>query len=69
MEKLSSDKHMEYRLDVHDKRRGTSGKSERKEGVIMWQEPKINWIANDTLTALDFDRIEGNIQYLKELLG
>ena len=41
-----------------------------KEGDIMaWQTPKTNWQANDIPTALDFDRIEGNIQYLKELLG
>lgn len=37
--------------------------------MMEWQTPKTNWQANDSLTALDFDRIEGNIQYLKELLG
>jgi len=35
----------------------------------MWLEPKTDWTAADLPTALDFDRIEGNIQYLKELLG
>jgi len=35
----------------------------------MWQEPKVDWEGNDVPTAADFDRIERNIQYLKELLG
>ena len=34
-----------------------------------FQTPKTNWQANDALTALDFDRSEGNIAFLKELLG
>jgi len=32
---------------------------------MAWKEPKTDWQANDILTALDFNRIEGNIQYLK----
>ena len=31
-----------------------------------WQTPKLNWQATDVLTADDFNRIEGNTQYLKE---
>ena len=50
--------------------RGAFGKIERKEDDIMaWKEPKTDWQAADVPTAFDFDRIEGNIQYLKELLG
>lgn len=32
-------------------------------------EIKTDWAAADIPTALDFDRIEGNIKYLQELLG
>ena len=36
---------------------------------MAWQNPKTDWKAGDIPTASDFNRIEGNIQYLKELLG
>ena len=36
---------------------------------MAWQTPKTDWTAADLPTVLDFDRIERNIQYLKELLG
>ncbi len=36
---------------------------------MAWQTPKTNWQAADVPTPTDFNQIEGNIQYLKELLG
>jgi hypothetical protein len=36
---------------------------------MAWQNPNTDWKAGDVPTASDFNRIEGNIQYLKELLG
>jgi hypothetical protein len=33
-----------------------------------WQEPKTDWENADVVIANDFDRIERNIAYLKELL-
>lgn len=33
-----------------------------------WTLPRINWQAPNAVTAEDFNRIEGNIQYLKENL-
>jgi hypothetical protein len=35
----------------------------------MRKEPKTDWKNADLPTLSDFERIEGNIQYLKELLG
>lgn len=35
----------------------------------MWATPKTDWTAADVPTKLDFDRIEQNIKYLKDLLG
>lgn len=32
----------------------------------MWLEPKTNWVYNDTINVEDFNRIRGNISYLKE---
>ena len=41
-----------------------------KEGYLMnWTEPKTDWTNADVVRATDFDRIERNISYLKELLG
>jgi len=36
---------------------------------MEWTEPKTDWDGSDVPTAIDFNRIERNIQYLKELLG
>ena len=36
---------------------------------MAWQTPKTNWGAADLPVAIDFNRIERNIVYLKELLG
>lgn len=33
---------------------------------MAWQNPKTNWVAGDIPGAGDFNRIEGNTQYLKE---
>jgi hypothetical protein len=33
---------------------------------MAWQTPKTNWQAGDIPGAGDFNRIEGNTQYLKE---
>ena len=32
---------------------------------MAWQNPKTNWVAGDIPGAGDFNRIEGNTQYLK----
>jgi hypothetical protein len=36
---------------------------------MEWIEPKQDWTNADVVMSYDFDRIERNIQYLKELLG
>ena len=33
---------------------------------MAWQNPKTNWVAGDIPGAGDFNRIEGNTEYLKE---
>ncbi len=33
-----------------------------------WQEPKIDWLDSNLPTLSDFDRIERNIQHLKDTL-
>ena len=49
---------------------GTICPIDGKEGYMMeWAEPKLDWTNADLPTYPDFDRIERNIQYLKELLG
>lgn len=35
---------------------------------MNWQEPNENWADNNLPTFSDFDRIEKNIQYLKDIL-
>jgi hypothetical protein len=35
----------------------------------MFETPKTDWTAADVPSQHDFDRIEENIKYLKELLG
>lgn len=35
----------------------------------MWIEPKTNWVATDTVTADDYNRIAGNLYYLKDALS
>jgi len=37
--------------------------------MMEWAEPKLDWTDADLLTYPDFDRIERNIQYLKEYLS
>ena len=37
--------------------------------MMAWQTPKTDWANADLPTLSDFERIERNIQYLKELLG
>ena len=32
----------------------------------MWQEPKLNWQPTDYINSEDFNRIRGNIEYLKD---
>ena len=34
--------------------------------MAIWQTPKTNWSAEDGVMNTDFNRIEGNIQYLKD---
>lgn len=36
---------------------------------MEWQEPKTDWEDSDLVSTTDFQRIERNIAYLKELLG
>lgn len=36
---------------------------------MEWQTPKTDWMGNDVPTALDFNRIERNIEYLKFLVS
>lgn len=33
----------------------------------MWIEPKTNWVASDTISSSDFNRITGNLAHLKRL--
>ena len=33
----------------------------------MWQQPKIDWQAVDDVLCSDYNRIKGNIEFLKEL--
>ena len=33
---------------------------------MAWQTPKTNWQAADVVSKDDFNRIEGNAQYLKD---
>ena len=33
---------------------------------MAWQTPKTNWRAADVVSKDDFNRIEGNTQYLKD---
>ena len=35
----------------------------------MWEEPKIDWAANNAVTSDDMNRIENDTNYLKDLLG
>src|SRR5690606_22448945 len=41
-----------------------TSKIRREEDVMAWQNPKTNWVAGDIPGAGDFNRIEGNTQYL-----
>lgn len=34
---------------------------------MAWREPKMDWVSTDHLNAEDYNRIIGNIAYLKEL--
>lgn len=34
--------------------------------VTKWQEPKVNWTANDRFNFVDYNRIKNNLQYLHE---
>lgn len=36
--------------------------------MAVWTEPKTDWEASDQVTALDFNRIERDIEYLKMLV-
>lgn len=33
----------------------------------MWKEPKTDWVSDDYINAEDYNRIIGNIAYLREL--
>lgn len=33
----------------------------------MWTEPKTNWVSTDKFNYTDYNRIKGNIEYLREL--
>lgn len=33
----------------------------------MWQKPKTDWTENDKFNAEDYNRIKGNLEYLKEM--
>lgn len=34
---------------------------------MMWQQPKTDWQAEDDVLCSDYNRIKGNIEFLKEL--
>ena len=34
---------------------------------MMWQQPKTDWQASDDVSCNDYNRIKGNLIYLKEL--
>lgn len=35
----------------------------------MWEDVKIDWVNSNVPTALDFNRIEEDTEYLRKLLG
>lgn len=35
--------------------------------MAVWQTPKTNWVASDYFNVEDWNRIIGNIEYIKEL--